>query len=607
MWTNLNLISIFSEFCLYLIVDNITKFIILHNRKEKRFNILTYECMTLGFFIGFFSLYYHIPYVLMFFLAIHIIGVLYSENGLRRIKDLVLILLDIFQTIIKSLLNGIFSIYFRGTSSKISGIKPIPKEYLYNFHLKPTNDLRLQQSSFIQTLPRPGIFNLHGTTCSLNALLQSLASLNGFYSLLQRNINLSRNTYDSIVPTFLNLMSQLRNDHRTSEYKHWNNLVDTSDFISKLHLTHPNLLTQDITTDICELFQCIIDTLNNALAKQSSGYSTNVIDQVQNPKLTTFPPDYLNKLFAETEIQLHDTITLDNLDTQTSCILQYVDLTWLLHHIQLGSLMKHTFSGQILHAHCCNNCSHVRFRAEPFQILPLSIPKTKTTLERIISQLTNIELMDTMSCSHCSSQTINNLNKGNKHNTLLSHITTPLSPIITSRRQYSDKYFSSTPISASTNHIIPVPRNQIQHRIKSQTMIANFPDILCIQLKRFSYDRLSNTATKLMTSISIEPEKLLDLSHLHYTTWLGLTNLSIRYHYRLIAVCLHLSENSSSSSSKNLTPILQGHCVCLYRTDHNRWFLCDDDRITEINQINHLFQTSYVTENCYLLFYEKCS
>ncbi len=138
--------------------------------------------------------------------------------------------------------------------------------------------------------------------------------------------------------------------------------------------------------------------------------------------------------------------------------------------------------------------------------------------------------------------------------------------------------------------------NRLSQRIKSQTMIGNFPNILCIQLKRFSYDRLSQTAMKLTTSILIEPEKILDLSSLHYTTWLGLTNHSLSYRYRLIAICLHLSENE-----------MNGHSVCLYRTDHSQWFLSDDERITEINRIDHLCQTPYVTDNCYLLFYEKCS
>jgi len=42
-----------------------------------------------------------------------------------------------------------------------------------------------------------------------------------------------------------------------------------------------------------------------------------------------------------------------------------------------------------------SSCSHIRFRAEPFQILTLSVNKTSTTLERIISQLTKIEIVKT--------------------------------------------------------------------------------------------------------------------------------------------------------------------------------------------------------------------
>ncbi|CAF0829617.1 unnamed protein product [Rotaria sordida] len=602
MWFQLKPINIFGEFFIYLIIDNITKYLVIRKRKKNHLNILIYECMFLGFLIGFISFYYYIPYILICFLLIHITGTIYSVKGFARIKQII----EIFQRIIKYLFEYILNLNFRRSSSKVLQTNKIPKEHQYNYNLKPTNDIRLQQSSFIQTLPRPGIINLYGTTCSLNALLQSLASLNRFYLSLLRNINLSRFDYDPIVPAFLDLISQLRNDHRTSEYKHWNKLLDTSVFISKLNLTYSNLLTQNTTTDICELFQCIIDLLNNSLSQQSSVYSTNVIEQVQNFKLTTLSLEYLNKLFVETEEQLHDKITLDSLDTQASNIIQYVDITWLLHHIQSGSTIKHTFSGQILHAHCCNNCFHVHFRTEPFPMLTLSINKTNQTLEQIISQLTKIELIDSISCSYCSNQIKNEQERMIKHDALLTTITTTVSPIVTSRRQLSDHIFSSTPISSSTTNILPSTKNHIHHRIKSQKMISNFPDILCIQLKRFSHDRLSNRTIKLNTSIIIEPEKILDLSYLHYTTWLGLRNSSISYHYRLIAICLHLSENSSSSlSSIHLTKRINDHYVCLYRTDHNQWFLSDDERIIEINDINNLFQTSYVTENCYLLFYER--
>lgn len=126
-------------------------------------------------------------------------------------------------------------------------------------------------------------------------------------------------------------------------------------------------------------------------------------------------------------------------------------------------------------------------------------------------------------------------------------------------------------------------------------MLGNFPAVLCIQLKRFSFDRHTQTARKLKTSILIEPDKLLDLSALHYTTWLGLKSAPHSSQYRLMAICLHLSDNE-----------LNGHSVCLYRTEHQQWFLSDDELITEIKQIDHLCQTSYVTENCYLLFYQRC-
>ena len=133
-------------------------------------------------------------------------------------------------------------------------------------------------------------------------------------------------------------------------------------------------------------------------------------------------------------------------------------------------------------------------------------------------------------------------------------------------------------------------------------MIADFPEILCIQLKRFSYDRLSRTTTKTRTPIRIDSERILDLSPLHYSRWLGLTNfsLSISSRYRLMAVCLHLSKSTSLARSTD------GHYVCLYRSEHSRWFLTDDERNTEIHQIADVFQSPYVTENSYLVFFERC-
>lgn len=136
-------------------------------------------------------------------------------------------------------------------------------------------------------------------------------------------------------------------------------------------------------------------------------------------------------------------------------------------------------------------------------------------------------------------------------------------------------------------------------------MIANLPEVLCLQLKRFAFDRRSQKTVKLTTSILVETEKMLDLSTIHFTTWLGLEPLSMSTQYRLSAVCLHLSQRSMNGIVSTVET-RNGHWVSLYRSSQNRWFLCDDERITEITNVEHFFQTPYVTDNCYLLLYERC-
>jgi len=118
-------------------------------RKENRFNILIYECMFLGFLIGFISTYYHITYVLIFVLLIHIIGTLYTEKRfgiiIKGIKRLIHISIELFRLVIDRLFNFFLNHLVRRSSSKVLITKPIPQKYLYSYHLKPTDNLRLQQ------------------------------------------------------------------------------------------------------------------------------------------------------------------------------------------------------------------------------------------------------------------------------------------------------------------------------------------------------------------------------------------------------------------------------------------------------------------------------
>ena len=143
------------DFFLYLIVDNITKFFIINNRwefdlftkkksaylfrRENRFDILISECLLLGFLIGFISFYHHITYVLIVLLFIHIIGTIYTERRFDLIRNGLKIFIEFFRLIFNRLFKR------SSTNSKIVITRKLPEKYLYTYHLKPTNDLQLQQ------------------------------------------------------------------------------------------------------------------------------------------------------------------------------------------------------------------------------------------------------------------------------------------------------------------------------------------------------------------------------------------------------------------------------------------------------------------------------
>jgi hypothetical protein len=105
--------------------------------------------MFLGFLIGFISIYDHITYVLIFVLLIHITGTLYTEKRfgiiIKGIKRLIDISIELCRLIINGLFNFFLNYFVRRSSSKVLITKPIPQKYLYSYHLKPTDDLRLQQ------------------------------------------------------------------------------------------------------------------------------------------------------------------------------------------------------------------------------------------------------------------------------------------------------------------------------------------------------------------------------------------------------------------------------------------------------------------------------
>ncbi|CAF1571293.1 unnamed protein product, partial [Didymodactylos carnosus] len=213
---------------------------------------------------------------------------------------------------------------------------------------KPMNANALQTSQDIFSHRRLGTYNIDGRTCSLNSLLQALASVNGFVDLLKSNGKAVKPECDALFTTFIELIVSLRNEHSAKK----NHTIDTSLFFNLLCLNRPDVFAKSLNIDICELFQIMIDIFNNATARKQVTYSSNVAEQVQTKTFLNYSFEYLNKIFSQIESQLCYA-TRTNLGTLTNSVMQYIDLTWLMHHNQINSTFKETFSGQFLHSNAC--------------------------------------------------------------------------------------------------------------------------------------------------------------------------------------------------------------------------------------------------------------
>lgn len=232
-------------------------------RREQRFDILIFECFVLGVFVAVISVYHHFPSILIVLLFIQIIGSISTEKTFDDFRRLFRSIVEIFRLLFQQIFNSLIK---RISIRRPKKIQPIPQQWKYNYHLKPIRDLRLENVQTTNVL-RPGIVNLHGTTCSLNALLQSFASLNQFYSQIQ--LERTKNFDNSFFSTFFQILSQLRNEHSTTSAAP----VNTSMFIEQLNQIYPGLISSYVQRDLSDLLQKMFDALNNILTRPSIVYS----------------------------------------------------------------------------------------------------------------------------------------------------------------------------------------------------------------------------------------------------------------------------------------------------------------------------------------------
>lgn len=126
-------------------------------------------------------------------------------------------------------------------------------------------------------------------------------------------------------------------------------------------------------------------------------------------------------------------------------------------------------------------------------------------------------------------------------------------------------------------------KTQQKQDVYKQNIFWNFPPILVISLNRFYVDIENNRMQKNMHLVDF-PIDLLDLS-----SFVHGYNPSV-YQYELYGICNHMGD------------ILGGHYSAFIKTQDNKWFHCNDDRIEIVEKVEQI-----ITPMAYCLFYRKKS
>ena len=464
-------------------------------RPDYRLNILIHECLFLGFLVGFLSVYHHFPYMLLCLLLMHIFGTIITEKRIDRMKSDVQSFsrwsIDVVRTILRQLFNSVLNrLSSRSSSVSPKKIKMMPKEWLYNYHLKPTKDLRLERvrtdhwssafdhdehlvasgSDITETWyfqsPRNDLL-AQCPIAELSITEQFLSTTATWFECKERLFFVTRDespfnerraltidTFSSHAPTMIwsfrlfwiflhnyamiivcsnpNIGINLSTPpcsfpnsipciptcwprRRRQTLLNYSNVWST--FWTRLYPNPPLSILKS-------------NSLRWSMDCFSAPLDSSIIKQVHNRQLTTVSLTCLNKLFVETDAEVGE-LALALLASRfllSLSVAKGIDIrqsgqqssrdhpirgcdvvaashptgfhhqTYLLRSTSARPLWWEVRrstppSSPSDHLSMSFRSSQVRFRAEPFQILTLPVQRTDTTLERLLFQLTKIELV----------------------------------------------------------------------------------------------------------------------------------------------------------------------------------------------------------------------
>ncbi len=393
-------------------------------------------------------------------------------------------------------------------------------------------------------LSPPGIHNT-GNICFLSSTVQCLASIESFLPLL------------SIVTgneKHHNLIAALR--HTLEETQTWKlNRINPLPLLESIAVLSPDLVSvrgrnsYQSQQDAGEFLLWLLDNLHTAYKE----YDTHI-------DLTNESDKDENKLLQQLQV-IKDDLANQIKDIHSSNISSCYDLFQKLStvdkqimNIRDMSRVYMMFGGQVLEARECQQCKRMSINLEYHTVLPLPVPDCKgvsllTDCFSLFGEVENLFSENNMLlCSFCSQN------------------------------------------NASGTNSVTAPAFTLGKRL---ALFSTLPQKLIIQLTRFFYDPVNRIALKNQSPVKF-PVLELDLSPFTMDNKLNPgSDTPQQYLYNLTGFCVHTGAQSTS----------HGHYIAYTKVKDGNWYQFNDDHVTHVKDIGAEIESSFVSQNAYILFY----
>ena len=395
----------------------------------------------------------------------------------------------------------------------------------------------------------PGIYNT-GNICFINSIIQCLATMEGFHTLLLRYSDTGKEQYNTLISNLISVLYQCQN---------WQvRLINADKLLASIsslvpYLVSPRGLGQTQSQqDAAEFLLWILDILHTA-------YKTTPIADDGDDVIETGVTEQGSK--AATDIKIRqlevakDSCMKELEGVDSSNIRTYRDLLMRVSNLDKELLNYRDMSpvyelccGQLMEARECQQCKKMSVNLEYYTLLPLPVPDSRTL-----------------------SPTLSNLND----------CLCLFSEVEDLTRDSNMLHCSCT---EDSSRLTPGKR---------LALFSQLPSRLMIQLTRFSYDSVHNIASKNQSPI-IFPVSGLDISSFTMDKKLSLTEShSQKPLYNLTGFCVHTGAHSTN----------YGHYIAYSKTKDGSWYHFNDDYVCSISDISSEISTPFVLQNAYILFY----